>query len=883
MWKKSLSIHHPKNLRIWKEKDIGFYECRFASTTSTSTSSQQHQKLPGKSDVVICGAGLSGLSVGYHLAKRGVQVSIFDRDCIGGSQGATGACVGIMTTENFFADVQIHKIVQDSVSLYETLAKQHHFVLNKNGRVYLASSDDAVWNVRRMYARSAVFGSTDSELIDDPSEMLSRWPMLETEDIHMAFYTPDDICLDTRGLCRALASEITKHGGKIFENIAVQKVLVGEGQKVYAVETDHAGYVETKNFVNSAGIWTNLIKIANMHQKARVACHPCTYSILNTTKLPNSCINDMTPVIVDLDKSFYMRATDYQTVVGGFHETDISALNQPNAIQHDWSIPPPDWDRFYPVLKQTLARCPPLGQLEPGELVSSAEAYTPDMFPIIGEIEQIGGYYVLNGFNGKGLPYAGGMGKILSDIIVDGFTNADISKVDVTRFLSLHSNPQYLLERVPEVASNTFNVIGHHHQCHTARNLRMSPIYHQLRSVGAQFGEIMGYERPLWFTSNTDPTRNALHSGQDPLVGKPKWFSNVAKEYEACRERVGLIDMTSFSKFEVGGPDAVTFLQKICSGNIDKPVGSTVYTGMQNENGGYVTDCTMSRIEDDKFFIVAPTIQQLRCLIWMKKWAKEWGSNVYVNDVTSTYTALNVVGPASRYLMQDVTGQKMRANDFPSFAYREINIGMATDVKAISVTHCGELGWVLYIPNEAAQNVYDNLVAAGKEYSLAHAGYYALRHLRIEKFYVYWGQDIHTLVTPVECGRSFRVDFNKDFIGKKALMKQMDSGVNKRFIQLLINKHDPNSDPWPQGNELIFRNGVPSGWTTSAAYGFTLGCQVCIGFLENNDFGVSNDWVLNGEYEVDIANKRFTARVNLHSPSLPMISSEHPHHFLPTR
>lgn len=265
----------------------------------------------------------------------------------------------------------------------------------------------------------------------------------------------------------------------------------------------------------------------------RIALHPCTYSFLSTTKLPNSNINEMTPVIVDLDQSIFMRATDYRTIIGGFHENDVQALSTPNALQDEWNVPQPDWDRFYPVLKRALERCKSIGQLEHGELVGSAEGYTPDMMPLIGETEQVKGYYVLNGFNGKGLPWAGGLGQILSEWIINGGPkDTDISKVDVTRFLELHNNPQYLFERVPEVASNTFKVVHHTHQCHTARNLRMSPIYHQLRNKGAIFGEIMGYERPLWFTNNTDPTRNSLYAGQDPLNSKPEWFQYVAKEYE---------------------------------------------------------------------------------------------------------------------------------------------------------------------------------------------------------------------------------------------------------------------------------------------------------------------------------------------------------------
>uniref|UniRef100_A0A7E4ZTD6 DAO domain-containing protein n=1 Tax=Panagrellus redivivus TaxID=6233 RepID=A0A7E4ZTD6_PANRE len=839
-------------------------------------------KTPMKADVVVCGAGLAGLSVAHHLAKKGVRVAVFDKDCVNNAHSASGTCMGLMAAPSFFADRTMHDITTESVKLYEQLAHKYRFMYSKCGRVYMASSDLALWNSRRIFARSHLINQ-DAELVDDQSDMLARWPMLDVENLQAALFSPDDVVLDTAGLCAALASEIRANGGRIFEKNAVKKVLIGDGNKVFAVATD-GGLVETRTFVNAAGIWSSMIKLNTPMAQTRIAMHPCTYTYLMTNALPNSGISDMTPVFVDMDKSTIFRATDYQTIISGFHQNGISALNLPNNLQSDWNMPTGDWDKFYLNLKNAMKRCPSIGQLDAGELICGAEGYTPDMFPVLGEYsDSVRGFYVINGFNGKGLPYAGGMGSLLADWIIEGTPNRDVSKVESTRFLDLHTNPQYLVERVPEVASKTFEIVHHSHQCQTARNLRMSPIYHQLRNKGAVFGEIMGYERPLWFTNDVDPTRNSLLTGQDPLCGKPDWFPYVAREYEACRERVGIIDMTSFAKLEVGGSGVVQLLQKVCSANVDKPVGSTVYTGMQNERGGYVTDCTISRIADDKFFIVAPTVQQLRCANWLRRWIRETGLNVYINDVTSMYTALNIVGPSSRYLMQDVTGQNLTPTEFPAFAYREIDIGMATGIRAISVTHCGELGWVLYIPNEVAQNVYDRIVDAGQEYSALHAGYYTLRHLRIEKFYVYWGQDISSNVTPVECGRTFRVDFGKDFIGRDALFAQTETGVNKRFVQLLIDKHDRERDPWPQGREIIFRDGIPCGWTTSATYGFTLGCQVCIGYIENHEFGVSPVHINSGSYEIDIGNKRFPARVNMHSPSLPMVSSEHPIHYRPTQ
>lgn len=250
------------------------------------------------------------------------------------------------------------------------------------------------------------------------------------------------------------------------------------------------------------------------------------------------------------------------------------------------------------MLKNLIDRCPALSGVVSSDLTGGCEMYSPDMYPVIGETDQVKGYFVANGLNGQGLAMAGGLGEILAQWIIDGVTTLtkDISKFDVTRFSRQHTNPQYLYERAPEIASNTFKPLHYSHQCHTARNLRMSPIYHHQRSKGAVFGEVMGFERPLWFSTEPEPIQ--VYCGQDNNLGQPHWFPSVKREYEACRERVGLIDMSSFCKFDITGPDTLEFLQRVCSANVDKPVGTTTYTGMQNEQGGYVTDCTLSRVAE---------------------------------------------------------------------------------------------------------------------------------------------------------------------------------------------------------------------------------------------------------------------------------------------
>ncbi|KAL3111346.1 hypothetical protein niasHT_019576 [Heterodera trifolii] len=1015
----SSSSTYTKNKDI-DEKDAG---------TSSAKRAEDEKNAAGnymtKSPIVVAGGGLIGLSVAYGLAKRGAkEVFLFERHCIG-AHNSTRISTGMINNPCFYTDRSLQSVVRKSHELYAELDSRGTLGFTRCGRVYLASSDDTAIQARRMFSRlSADPANSAAELVDCPSEMLSRWPMVATEDVKLALFSPLDATIDVQSLCCLLSDRCREMGVHIHETVGVKRVLLNERRTTYAVDTDE-GFLETGAFVNAAGIWAGLVEVPELpDRQVRLAAHPCAYTFLSNDALPGIAervhrrgapfpifiamdenvylcptefrtvsggfverdLNALTlptqtkgapewhipaprnldtdegfletgafvnaagiwaglvevpelpdrqvrlaahpcaytflsndalpgiaervhrrgapfPIFIAMDENVYLCPTEFRTVSGGFVERDLNALTLPTQTKGapEWHIPAPSWDNFAALLRHLLNRFPLMTELSRGSLISGAEMYTPDIRPLIGESDQARGYFIINGMNAQGLSFAGGLGDLLAQWVLEGrppvTTQAVVDKLDVSRFLPLHANPQYLFQRVPEVASNIYKNFTASHQCHTARNLRTSPIHRHLRDAGAVFAENMGYERPIWYdfpahspdsSASSDfneprTHRQALFASQDPLVGKPNWFPMVAREYEACRESVGIIDMTSFAKFDISGPDVVPLLQKLCSANIDRAVGTTIYTGMHNEQGGYVSDATVSRMGNDSYFIVAPTVQQVRLALWIQRWADEWAMDVRLQDVTNNFIALDIVGPASRDLMRALTSESVTPHDFPSFAFRTIHLGLVGPIRAISVSHCGELGWMLYIPNELVLNAYEQLVDVGVEYSLRHCGYYALRHLRIEKFYVYWGQDIDSMTTPVECGRVFRVDFEKEFIGKEALNRQLERGVSKRFVQLLVDGHDMDRDPWPHGDEPIYRDGTLAGWTTTAAYGFTLGCQVCLGYVQNEQFGVSSDYLLRGSYEVELAGKRFPCRINLHSPSLPMISSEHPQHYRPTQ
>lgn len=391
----------------------------------------------------------------------------------------------------------------------------------------------------------------------------------------------------------------------------------------------------------------------------------------------------------------------------------------------------------------------------------------------------------------------------------------------------------------------------------------------------------------------------------------PPWFHSVAEEYRACRERVAISDYSSFTKIDLisRGDEVVRYLQRLCSNDIDIAIGNIAHTGMQNVRGGYENDCSLARLAASHYMMICPTVQHARCQWWLRQHLPDDGS-VVVNDVTSLYTALCVMGPLARELLAELTPTDLQPRNFPFFTFKEIDIGMVSGIRAMNMTHTGELGWVLYVPNEFALYVYNLLKERGRDYGMGLAGYFAMRSLRVEKFYAFWGQDLGTVSTPLECGRAFRVKFAKDidFIGRRALERQREEGVRKLYVHFVVYDHNPHTDPWPWGSEPIYRDGKLAGIVTTSSFGFSLGRMVCLGFVQDlntpkshdparyvtpssssgNDFRsqyggvfdsatanvVTNEFVLRGQYQIRIGDRLFPVKPSLVSPSLASRSHE---------
>jgi 4-methylaminobutanoate oxidase (formaldehyde-forming) len=398
-------------------------------------------------------------------------------------------------------------------------------------------------------------------------------------------------------------------------------------------------------------------------------------------------------------------------------------------------------------------------------------------------------------------------------------------------------------------------------QCHypgksmvTARDAKVSPIHHRLQTRRAYFKDVSGWEGADWYAPE----------GVEPKIerlswGRQNWFEYWRAEHEAARNDVIVMDMSFMSKFLVQGRDAGRLLNLLSANDVDGDNGVITYTQWLNEAGRIEADLTVTKLGDDRYWVVATDTAHRHVETRMRRHFCD--QHAIVTDVTSGYAQLNVQGPRSRELLQAITSADLSNEAFPFRTARYIDIGFA-QVLCIRITYLGELGYELYVSAEQAMHVYDRVIAAGEAFGLRHAGLKALGSLRMEKGYRDYGHDIDNTDSVLEAGLGFAVDLDKPggFIGREAVVAQKAAGaLTRRLVQVLVD--DP--EPLMFHAEVVRRDDCAVGYVRAASYGFTLGGAVGLVMVEGGDQPVNAAYLSSGTWDVEIAGRRFPARVSM--------------------
>ncbi|XP_041454472.1 pyruvate dehydrogenase phosphatase regulatory subunit, mitochondrial-like [Lytechinus variegatus] len=850
------SVPIQRLIPIWSASHRMFYP---SATRLASTQSSPSVDLPDRAKVVICGGGVAGTSIAYHLAKLGWNdVLLLEQGSL--TCGTTWHSVGLVGLLK--SNSTLSQISRWSAELYESLKEETDIDtgFRVTGAVMLAQTQDRLISYKRLQAREREIGS-ECEMVT-PSEIEKLLPYVRTTDIVGGLYSPKDGRTDAPNTVMALAKGARLNGVSIIEGVQVSKIK-SENGRVSAVETSH-GTVKCEYFVNCGGQWARDIGLKS-DPIVRVPLHSVKHQYMITKPIPGvEPRND--PYIRDYDLGNYIIDWGGGFLVGMFAKKGQPIFFDGIPEKSEFLSLPEDWDHFAPHLQGFLRRVPAAEKAEVQQLFNGPESFSPDCNPLFGPAPEMDNYFVMAGLSSQGVVLSGGLGRVMAEWIVNGHAPLNTWCVDLRRFTEYHNNKAFLRDRVTESEGIHYhNPFPGDVNFETGRMLRCSPLFGAQKQAGAVFAEKVGVERPVYYMNpaNQEEFYDELQKG---TFGKPAWFDYVNEEYWACRESVCLMDMSSFSKFELesDGPEACALLQKLCPNEMNMPIGSVAHTPMLNERGGYENDCSVARVSENKYFMISPTQQLRRGFKWISKHLPSDGS-VQLRDVTSYYTGINVLGPRARSVLQRLTTTSVTLVDMKPFTVRDISIGYANSVRALSVTHAGEDGCVLYIPNEMAINVYNSLMSAGKSYGIRNVGYYALRWLRIEKLFAYWADDFNDTHTPYEIGREHRVKFDKDidFIGKSALLDHKNRGIRCRLTQFTLEDHDIDYHLWPAGGEPIYRNGQYTGLVTSTGYGPSLGKIVCLGWVTNSD-PMTHDYVTKANYEVDIAGQRYKAKASLY-------------------
>ncbi|MDH3229873.1 MAG: FAD-dependent oxidoreductase [Alphaproteobacteria bacterium] len=802
--------------------------------------------LPAHAQTVIIGGGSIGCNTAYHLTKLGMRdVVVLEQGQL--TSGTTWHAAGLIVAGLLKSEAEC-EIYTHGRDLYANLEKETGVSTGFRavGYLQIAGNEERVHEMRRVAPFMRRHGIDIHEI--SPKEAQDLFPIGDLSDVLSAFYIPGDGRANPVDVTMSLAKGARMGGARIFEGVTVTEIVAGNGTAT-GVRTANGETITAENVVICGGMWSRQLgATAGINLPLQAAEH---YYLI--TEKIDGLPRDL-PVLEDPSTYTYYREEVGGLMLGLFEP--VAATWKLDGIPADFAFGEidPDWDRITPHLEKAYSRVPSTMEHGVRKLFCGPESFTPDLAPLVGETPELRNCYVAAGLNSLGILNGAGVGNVLAHWIVDGLPPVDVTGINVNRFTRSESTPAFRRDRTPELLGRLFGQHYHNDAVQTARDVKRSVLHDRLKAAGAFFTEGHGWEMADWFAPTPEQAQIERYSWF-----RQNWWNWHAEEHKAAREDVILMDMSFMSNFIVQGRDACALLSRLSCNQIDVAPGNIVYTQWVNEQGGFEGDLTVTRLEQDKFLVICGENAHGHTEMRMRRQlrADEFAT---IFDATSATTQINIHGPRSRDLMQKVTFTDMSNRSFPFLTAREIDIGYATAL-AIRVTYVGELGWELHIPTIHAVQVYDQLVEAGQEFGLRHAGMQTLNSLRLEKAYRDFGVDVDNTDNPIEAGLGFAVKLDKDggFIGRDALAAIKARGVpHNRMLQFLL--QDP--EPLLYGNELIYLNGRDVGHLQIGGYGHTLGGAVGIGFA-GIDEPLTAEIVTTGDWEIDVAGERTKARASL--------------------
>ncbi len=814
--------------------------------------------MPEHPPVVVIGAGIAGNSVVGHLAEKGWRDIVqIDKGPLPNPGGSTGHA------SNFGFPVE-HSRFMTMLTLGAREQYDRMGVANFSGGVEVARNPERLEEFRRRMTLAKAWG-VEAYLIS-PDEVLELVPFINRDVILGGFYCPgvtvvDSLRAGTIMRERALALDALT----VSANTEVLDMEVRNGA-IHAVVTDR-GRVETEHAVIACGVWSP--RIARM-AGTEIPLAPTVHQMIDVGPIPElEAIGSETgfPVVRDVDRNMYQRQTGGSLEVGSYghrpmlHPPDeIPALGESLLSPTELPFTPEDFDQ---QMEDALELMPDiLSEAQIKYAINGLMSYTPDGMHLLGETAKVRNLWSMAAVLVREGPE---IGKLMAEWMTQGYPELDPQHSDITRFYRHARTEHHVSSRVNELFPKTYGIVHPREQWDSNRRVRTVPAYPRQVELGGVFHESVGWERPEWYEANAPLVKEYGVTGRDHEWDARWWSPIINAEHLAMRERVGMADLTAFAIFDVYGPGAVDYIQKMAVNQCDVAIGRGVYTPLLTETGGIRADVTILRLGKDFFRVVTGGSGGARDRYWFRKHLPTDGSVTFV-DRTSAISTIALWGPNARRVVQDLTGSDVSNDAFPYAWAREVNLA-GIDTLMFRISYVGELGWEIYVPMEQGLHLWDTLWGAGRDHGVLAVGMgVCAGTARLEKSYRLIGAELDAQYNPLEAGLARPRVKAADFIGKGPYLAARRQDPAAILCTLTVEDHTSASgikrymsgnEPilTPGGERVVDSRGRPS-FVTSAGNGPSVGKYLLLAYLPPEYAVVGRDLAvlyMNEIYPVKVA------------------------------
>lgn len=771
--------------------------------------------LPAQVSVVVVGGGVMGCSVLYHLSRLGADAVLLEKNTL--SAGTTWhSAAQVRALRNTARMTEIVRYSRDLYSRLEAETGQSAGWRNV-GSLSVARTGGRQTHILRQVAAAKCCGVRAESV--SPAEAKERWPLLNTDDIIGAVWSPDDGRAGPTDLCASLAKGAKAAGAKVYENTGVSAILTKNGN-VAGVRTSGGETIRCDAVAVCSGLWS-----PEVAKTAGASAHlwPCEHFYLLTK--PFAGADECAAVLADQDSYLYLREESGGLLVGCF-EPHARAADPSRFADFANQLLPEDWEHFEPMMQNALHRVPALADAEVKTLVNGPESFTPDGVFLLGETSETRGLFLGCGMNSVGVACGGGAGRALAEIICGAPASIPLPEADPKRFPQCWNSAAALSERAPETLGRAYEIARPGRTPHTVRNLRLPPLHEVWQKHNAHFGQTSGWERPLYFGKTKEP---------ELTFARPPWFAQTAEEVRRAGVSA-IFDLSFLGVISVRGADAESFLNRICTNEMARPPGRVIYTLMLNERGGIESDLTVMRFGDEQYRLYTGAADVGRDLSHLRRLLRE-DERVQITDESGARARIGLFGEKVRDISA-VSGLR----GLKYFRHAETEIA-GRPAHAARLSYVGEFGWEISCAPEDAKTIFAVLEESGA----TPAGLYAQNAMRIEKQFAAYHHELDPGVYPADAGMEFALDWNTPFVGRDALRSFQSE---KKLVGIVLE----DETACPLGEEPVYDGARICGRTTSASFGYRVQKPVALAFLRRDSLPAKT-------VSVDVGGERFAGNV----------------------